>query len=157
METGTEKNNRKRTYKPWRWEIILVAGLSLLIGGIGWVRIGGVADDAKDAAYDATAAVDRAEESSKEVKRFAVKLRTGLIASCEENGNPLRIFVIGQARNQIRQGHQTDYSLFFPNIDPDVLHDLIHRQNLRTFRQLQSIQPVDCVDVYTHPSKGVRK
>lgn len=91
------------------------------------------------------------DDTADEVAQFAVDLRNGLVNSCEQNGNPLREFVIEQAREKIHQSHETDYSVFFPNVDPQVLHDAIHAQNQRTFRLLQTIQPVDCEALYPEP------
>lgn len=59
-------------FKPWRWEVLLVAGLSLMIGGIGWVKNGAVAADAKLAAEDANHALVHTDEFAQAIRDAAV-------------------------------------------------------------------------------------
>lgn len=75
-------------------------------------------------------------------------LRDGLVQSCATNGNPLRLAVTTLIQSQIDQSHSLDLELFFPDIPPAQLHELIHRQNQRRLKLLRQIQPVDCQSLY---------
>lgn len=77
----------------------------------------------------------------------AEELRSGLVHSCEQNGEPLRVAVRTLLEEQIEQSRSLPPE-FFPSIPPDQLHDLIHEQNQFRLHLLQSIQPVDCEAAY---------
>lgn len=63
-------------FKPWRWEVVLIAGLSMLIGAVGWNRTDTTASQAKIAAINATEALDR-------VEGFAIDLRDSAVRGCQ--------------------------------------------------------------------------
>lgn len=76
------------------------------------------------------------------------ELVSGLVQSCEQNGNPLRTTVQQILQDQIDQTHAVDFSKFFPQIPPAQLHHLIHAQNQTRRQEIRQIAPVDCAALY---------
>jgi len=88
-----------------------------------------------------------ATDETVSTRDFSSKLRDGLVASCERNGNPLREAVQRMLREQIRRSERTPAS-FFPNIPPKVFEELI-RQSIEADRKtIHEIAPVDCASLY---------
>lgn len=92
------------------------------------------------------------DQQISETELFSKQLRDGLVTSCEGNGNPLRVAVIGMLRDEIEQSHRADLARFFPQIPPAELEALIEEQNERRREVIRTIQPVDCEALY--PSEG---
>ena len=83
------------------------------------------------------------------VQHFNVQLRDGLVANCENNANPLREYLAGEAQRQIQQQQGFDQEQFFPNVPPDLLHKLIQDQIDRERHALDTIlAPVNCETLY---------
>jgi len=87
-----------------------------------------------------------------DTQRFAQELRTGLIKSCERNGNPLREAVQAMLHEQITQSrNERLLHQLFPNFPPAELDRLIAVENARRRATLHKIAPVDCPGLYPHP------
>lgn len=100
LPNGRRKVDRWVGKPASRGNLLIVAGLSLAIGAAGWDYTGGVADKAKAAADDATAALHQAET-------FAAELRDSSVAGC-------------QRQNRVRKRqHEVQ----------DVVREILHDQN----------------------------
>jgi hypothetical protein len=81
---------------------------------------------------------------------FSQDLRTGLIKSCDRNGNPLREAVQRILRQEIAQSQSPLLYEFFPQIPRARLEALIVEQNKERREIIAEIQPVDCAQQYPH-------
>jgi hypothetical protein len=80
---------------------------------------------------------------------FSEELRDGLVASCKQNGNPLREYLREEAKAEIAEAKSFDYEEFFPNVPPERLHALI-AQEIADAREALSttLAPLDCDGLY---------
>lgn len=141
--------------KPWRWEIILVAGLSLMIGGMGWFLTKDIASDAKMAANDANAALEQIEE-------FAADLRDSAVSGCQrQNKVRKQQHVIQRAlRDMLKDQNEANRRIQpsdFPSIGEQRFERLVHRgikRNQEARAELKPILPLaPCEQIYPQPEE----
>lgn len=89
-----------------------------------------------------------------EVRQFGEELRSGLIKSCERNGNPLRETVQHIIREEIRQSDPEIIQKFLsPEISFTELESLIKIQNRKRRERLREIAPINCKNLYPKPTE----
>lgn len=82
-----------------------------------------------------------------EANTFTSELRDGLVESCEQNGNPLRVAVQMMLREQIQRAESTP-ARFFPDVPPEVFHRLVRDQVVATEEAIRRIAPINCRALY---------
>lgn len=88
-------------------------------------------------------------EQVNQVQDFQSQLRTGLIKSCEDNGNPLREAVQSLLREQIKSSKNTTLlEKFFPQIPKSQLEKLTEASVAANQTRLREIRPLDCESLY---------
>jgi len=80
--------------------------------------------------------------------RFAEQIRDGLVASCEQNGNPTREAVQGLLEEQIRTAQSPIIDSLFPSFPPAELEALINARIRANQNRLEEVRPVDCSRLY---------
>jgi hypothetical protein len=128
----TERRTHGRDYKPWRREILLVAGLLIVISALGWLRVSDVADQAKVAADDANAALEQ-------VERFTENLRDSAVSGCvrqnkvRKQQHVVQNILRAQLRDDIRQSQHLQPS-DFPGFSTEEFERLL-RRDIRQARE----------------------
>lgn len=112
-----------------------------LVALFGWTSLGFYLG-----ANEHTARVDQAID-------FSQDLRSGLVSSCDKNGNPLREAVQRILENEIEQSQSPILHEFFPQIPSSRLDELIQDANKERREIIAEIAPVNCEKQYPHVEK----
>jgi hypothetical protein len=137
----TPKDPRMQRVVDLLLPILLTALLIIAIIQIGEVS---------NAASEAKRTADQTKVLARQNRHFAKELSSGLIRSCQQNGNPLRRAVQQLLRQQIRAADSTPPS-FFPSIPPDRFRELIRRGDAFKRRAIHKVEPVRCAEQYPGP------
>jgi DNA-binding transcriptional regulator of glucitol operon len=93
---------------------------------------------------------DQAAGLAKVVKRhghLAEKIVDSAIAGCQRQ-NIIRKTLRENLQEDIEQSHSTNYEKFFPNIPPDKLHRLIHRENVKSRERIKELARQKCRQLF---------
>jgi hypothetical protein len=78
---------------------------------------------------------------------FAHQLRSGLIQSCDTNGNPLREVVQDILQEQIDSSNRLSPS-YFPGIPVAQFHRLVREQREANEMKIKKIAPINCASAF---------
>lgn len=90
------------------------------------------------------------KEQDAEIADILKTLHDNQIKACQQSLAPggVRFVVANQIRDKIKQSETTDYSMFFPNVDPETLRKLIEAQTARDRTAVHELLDVDCEALY---------
>lgn len=105
------------------------------------------------------------DKQLRSVESFASQVRTSLVQSCQQNGNPLRRAVrlslrvqVEELERGIAESQTLDLQQLFPTVPPDELAALIADQNekdaaaiVKLERRIKKIPRLTCERVYPEP------
>lgn len=116
-----ERNPRRFVRKVWPWVLVVLVAMFLV-----W----------------------RTEQAAHTANETSQNLRAGLIASCEDNGNPLRVAVRGILKEGITAPNDPRLRELLPNVPQEVIERIAKEGNRKKHHALAQIQEVNCVTQY---------
>jgi hypothetical protein len=133
-EGNSQTVSRVRAWIRRNWPWVAVVGVSIFLVA----ESQGTAEEAQRAAHQAT--------------MTSAALKAGLIESCEVNGNPLREVLQSVLKGEVAESKHIP-AKFFPDIPPELFHQLLRIKREANEEKIKRIEPVDCVAQYSgsHP------
>lgn len=115
-------------------------------------RVGTIAEEARNAGQ-------AAQQASRSTHRFAAKLRSGLVESCQRNGNPLREVLTEEQEAAITDPHDPQIRELLPTAPQSVINRIIAKGNREHRERIQKLAPVECEKQYPRSagSSGPRR
>lgn len=148
-----DKEVKVQTSPRYYRDIMIMFTLALVLGlfGFSLVKFDNIASDLRDANESLTKQADSLQAANHSLLAIGRKVIKANINGCKGQ-NVIRTILRRDKQYQIDQSHSTDYSAFFPDVDPEVLHRAIHKQNVILHDQIRTdLRGRPCHALYPKP------
>lgn len=120
-------------------DVLILFTLALVLGMLALAigKFSSIAGDLKESNAKLEANAQTLKENDKALRKVNHKVIRANLQGCKGQ-NKIRTILRRDKKYAIKQSHVTDYSIFFPGVDPAVLHKAIHKQNRILQRQIRT-------------------
>lgn len=132
--------------------ILLTLALVFVVFALVVVKFSDLADDITNSNNKISNQQLKLKEQTRQIIKVGRKVIRSNLRGCQGQ-NEIRTILRRDKKYQIDQSHSTDYEVFFPGTDPQVLHDAIHKQNVQLRKQInKDLKGKHCHEAY--PTAG---
>lgn len=142
--------------KPRRYrDVVMLFTIALVFVALALVidKFSDLAEDITDSNAQIAKQQEKLEEALGTLAAVSKDVIKANVNGCVGQ-NEVRTILRRDKKFQIKQSHATDYSVFFPGVDPQTLHDAIHEQNVALHQQIRTdLKGRHCHQEYPGPGE----